>query len=76
MRKIITVESMSATMITSLMHVQSYPITTCTPGQEKNQERREKMANRKLTCVSYIIMPDGKTKLLEELTDAERAQWQ
>nr|DAG71401.1 MAG TPA: Glial fibrillary acidic protein fibrillary acidic protein [Caudoviricetes sp.] len=41
MRKIITVERMSATMITSLMHVQSYPITTCTPGQEKNQERRE-----------------------------------
>ena len=34
------------------------------------------MANRKLTCVSYIIMPDGKTKLLEELTDEERAQWQ
>lgn len=34
------------------------------------------MANRKLTCVSYIIMPDGTTKLLEELTDEERAQWQ
>lgn len=34
------------------------------------------MANRKLTCVSYVIMPDGRTVPVSELTPAEWEQWQ
>lgn len=31
---------------------------------------------KELTCVSYVIMPDGRTVPADELTEAERAQWQ
>lgn len=34
------------------------------------------MAKRKeLTCVSYVIFPDGRTVPVGELTEEERAQW-
>lgn len=29
-----------------------------------------------LTCVSYVIMPDGRTVPVKDLTPEERAQWQ
>ena len=31
---------------------------------------------KELTCVSYVIMPDGRTVPVGELTGEERAQWQ
>ena len=34
------------------------------------------MAGKELTCVSYVIMPDGRTVLADELTPEEHAQWQ
>lgn len=30
---------------------------------------------RELTCVSYVIFPDGRTAAAAELTDEEREQW-
>ena len=30
---------------------------------------------RELTCVSFVIFPDGRTVPVEELTPEERAQW-
>ena len=31
---------------------------------------------KELTCVSYVIMPDGRTVPVDELTPEESAQWQ
>lgn len=31
---------------------------------------------KELTCVSYVIFPDGRTVLADELTPEEHAQWQ
>lgn len=34
------------------------------------------MAKRKeLTCVSFVVFPDGRTVPVGELTEEERAQW-
>ncbi len=34
------------------------------------------MAGKELTCVSYVIMPDGRTIPADELTQEEAAAWQ
>ncbi len=34
------------------------------------------MAKRELTCVSYVMMPDGRTVKADELTPEENRQWQ
>ena len=33
-------------------------------------------AKKELTCVSFVIMPDGRTVPADELTAEEHAQWQ
>lgn len=30
---------------------------------------------QEITCRSFVIMPDGRTVPVEELTEEERAQW-
>ena len=34
------------------------------------------LAKKELTCVSFVIMPDGRTVRAEELTAEEHAAWQ
>ena len=34
------------------------------------------LAKKELTCVSFVIMPDGRTVPAEELTAEENAAWQ
>ncbi len=34
------------------------------------------MAGKELTCVSYVIMPDGRSVPADELTPEEAAEWQ
>lgn len=34
------------------------------------------LAKKELTCVSFVIMPDGRTVRAEELTAEENAAWQ
>ena len=33
------------------------------------------MAGKLLTCVSFVLMPDGRTVPVGELTEEEREQW-
>ena len=54
--------------------------TGAAPSEREQREKRARQAagggkRRELTCVSFVIFPDGRTAPVKELTEEERAQW-
>ena len=46
------------------------------PSQARRASSPRGGAKKELTCVSFVIFPDGRTVPADELTPEEHAQWQ